>query len=810
MFKMRFGTALALLVALVSPLGLECTSTCRIGNQTGYVEGQCPMSLSSYSSLDKWGYYYECVTVHAWIKAEDLLSKTATVEILKPRKVTLRPVLRKRNRKRNNRTYHDGSSVLCKSGATNQLPHSTLFELVHECVKAEVGSVVNVSYNTKSTHCSDTYTVQGPMPDFDLSVDQSSKSINVSVKPQEDGKPVYAKWCYQKNPSDCMGEPDSKPVPINSSEPQSALLNFPYLLPCVCVEVYYINIQDASRRKKCPFQINSLIDLRDVWRSSEVTLYESKVTWGSECPANSLNISASLCWMQGEHVCIPVLNSTLDKNDAPTLVFNTTAVDKHPQMCMRFSLQDSHNITCLFKSDMSTWEVNIGPGRQSILVYLTSSSPAKFSAQLCVLTKTGCTPVGLTHSVTMDGNTKKEKTMNLPLHSPAEKPCVQVWQSDPALHGKRILCPDYTHNRSGLYAVAALIFVAVVALMGIFIHRVTKSGTAGWLYIQKPLLLVCSSDQPAHVSAVCAFASFLQGELGATVHTALWAQNSQRQVGAEAGVADLGPLPWLYGQWEAVGKAQGKVLIVWSPEAKKTYEKWREERVNVDVNGRKEEDYRKANEKICVEAEEDLKPNGRKCKKVAGNKESVKVCDDKEWCPQKEPSMVIGPVFTAALACLEGTLQRGKGREVAIVYFQGLCHSRDIPKAFRGVPRLCLPQDFWGLIQELGETRRQTETGKYRWHCWPRLLSKGLSAWLARRLAQRLQTVIPKTQGNKMQGLKTSLSSKMTSDKTGRLKLPLASRPGTVQEQELLCGSPWTAEKPKSQVSHGRPVLLET
>lgn len=172
--------------------------------------------------------------------------------------------------------------------------------------------------------------------------------------------------------------------------------------------------------------------------------------------------------------------------------------------------------------------------------------------------------------------------------------------------------------------------------------------------------------------------------------------------------------------------------------------------------------------------------------------------------------MVIGPVFTAALACLEGALHRGKGQEVAIVYFQGLCHSRDIPKAFRGVPRFCLPQDFWGLIQELGEMRRQTKTGKYRWHCWPRLLSKGLSAWLARRLAERLQTLLPKTQGNKIQGLRTVSSNKMMSDKTSGLKLPLASRPGTVQEQELLCGSPWRAEKPKSQVSHSRPVLLET
>uniref|UniRef100_A0A3P8TC29 SEFIR domain-containing protein n=1 Tax=Amphiprion percula TaxID=161767 RepID=A0A3P8TC29_AMPPE len=793
MCKMRFGAALTLLAVLVSPLGLECTSTCRVS----YVEGQCPISLTSNPFPDEWGYYYECVTVHVWMKAEGINS---------------RQVQRKPQQLR----FSNQRKVLCESGVTQQLPHSNtsfnLFELVYECVKAEVGSVVDVSYNATSTHCNDTYTVQGPMPDFDLSVDQSSKSFNVTVKPQEDVKPVYAKWCYQKNPSDCIGGPDSKPITIDSSQSQSALLNFPYLLPCVCAEVYYTD-RDAWRRKKCPLHINSLIDLRDVWRSSEVTLYESMVTWSSECPANSLNISASLCWMQRQHVCTPVLNSTLDKDDGPTLVFNTTAVDKHPQMCMRFSLQDSHNITCLFTSDMSTWEVDIGPGRQSILVYLTSSSPAKFSAQLCVLTETGCTPVGPSHSVTM---------VNIhiciflyPVHynlSLLTLPFsfLQVWQSHPALHGKRILCPDYTHNRSGLYVVAALIFVAVVALMGIFIHRVTKSGTPGWLYIQKPLLLVCSSDQPAHVSAVCAFASFLQGELGATVHTALWAQSSQRQVGAEAGVADLGPLPWLYGQWEAVGKAQGKVLIIWSPEAKKTYEKWREKRVNVDANSRKEEDYRKANEKICIEKKEDLKPNERKCKKAAGNKESVQLCDGKDWCPQKEASMVIGPVFTAALACLEGALQRGKGQEVAIIYFQGLCHSRDIPKAFRGVPRFCLPQDFWGLIQELGEMRRQTKAGKYRWHCWPRLLSKVLSVWLAQRLAQRLQTLLPKMRGNKMQGLRTTSSIKMTSNKTSRLKLPLASRPGTVQEQELLCGSLWRAEKLKSQVSHGRTVLLET
>lgn len=320
----------------------------------------------------------------------------------------------------------------------------------------------------------------------------------------------------------------------------------------------------------------------------------------------------------------------------------------------------------------------------------------------------------------------------------------------------------------------------------------------GWLRIQEPVLLVCSSEQSAHVSAVCSLASILQGELCATVHMALWAQSSQTQAGTGTGVADLGPLPWLYGQWEAVRKAQGKMLIIWSPEAKKTYEQWREERANMDNNERKMKDYSKADVshgKMRVEVDEDFKLNGKrlgkyKKEKAARKKSSVKLCDEKSCYTQREPSTVIAPVFTAALACLEGSLQEGKGQGVALVYFQGLCHSRDIPKALRGVPRYSLPQDFRGLIQELGGMRRRTKTGKFRWHCWPRLLSKVLSIWLARQLAQRLQTLLPQTQGKSV-----TSSGKMMSDKTqSRLKLPLAAdvtRPGTVQEHEPLHVSPW-------------------
>uniref|UniRef100_A0A3Q4I0Y3 SEFIR domain-containing protein n=1 Tax=Neolamprologus brichardi TaxID=32507 RepID=A0A3Q4I0Y3_NEOBR len=536
---------------------------------------------------------------------------------------------------------------------------------------------------------------------------------------------------------------------------QSAILNISYLLPCVLANVCIPGMLLACRSKFFCVNIAST-DGRDAFSTSEITFYTDGFMLKTLCPASQLNISASLCWMQHKHLCTPVLNSTLEKKDK--LKYDTTAVDKHPQMCVQLSVQGIRNISCPFTADTPSWEVSIGPGRQMIMVHVNSFSPATFSSQLCVLTESECTAVGNAHSVTMVGNTS-EKIINLPLHFYSKNPCVQVWQSDPVRHGRRILCPDYTHNRLGLYAVAVLIFVFAVASFGIFIHRATKRGAAGWLYIQKPLLLVCSSGQSDHISAVCALASILQEELGATVRTPLWAQNSKSQDESGPGVADLGPLPWLYGQWDAVCKEQGKVLVIWSPEAKKTYQKWTMERANTDQSERKEVDCRNAHtkhEKTKAELEEDVKQNGRKLgkfkkEKAVGKKDGAKLCDDKDSYRQKEASALIEPMFTAVLARLKRVLQEHKNQEVVLIYFQGLGHSKDIPKAFREVRQYCLPQDFRGLIGELGEMTRSV---RFRWPCWPRVLSKVLAIWLAQKLSQRLQTLVPQTQQNKVQSRK--------------------------------------------------------
>uniref|UniRef100_A0A8B9HTN5 Uncharacterized protein n=1 Tax=Astyanax mexicanus TaxID=7994 RepID=A0A8B9HTN5_ASTMX len=72
---------------------------------------------------------------------------------------------------------------------------------------------------------------------------------------------------------------------------------------------------------------------------------------------------------------------------------------------------------------------------------------------------------------------------------------------------------------------------------------------------RKPVLLVCSSEDVDHVAAMCALASGLQEELRIDVRLAQWALCSTR-----ASLAQLGPAPWLYGQWQEVQQAGGVVL----------------------------------------------------------------------------------------------------------------------------------------------------------------------------------------------------------------------------------------------------------
>ncbi|CAL8234714.1 unnamed protein product [Boreogadus saida] len=347
----------------------------------------------------------------------------------------------------------------------------------------------------------------------------------------------------------------------------------------------------------------------------------------------------------------------------------------------------------------------------------------------------------------MTDGSKGDLQLNVPVYTIAESPCVQVWQSAPPRLGKRILCPEYTHRRSGMLVAAALLIGVLMALLAFMVYKVTKSGTTGWLSIHKPVLLVCSSGQPAHVSAACALASILQGELCAAVRMALWSQSSDRQAGAGAGsgVADLGPLPWLYGEWDAVQQAQGKLLVVWSPEAKRVFERTTEQETQTERRkreGTRKVEARRGKATDALDGEEGWRTIARTL--TYGTEKDALLEGDDPSDASSEGSSTTGPVLRATLARLKGVLREpGRSHPVVLISLRGLNHNRDIPDELRGVPRYSLPGDFRGLIQELGGIVSGPNWEELGCDCWPRLRSKVLLLWLARRLSHQLKTWLP-------------------------------------------------------------------
>lgn len=184
--------------------------------------------------------------------------------------------------------------------------------------------------------------------------------------------------------------------------------------------------------------------------------------------------------------------------------------------------------------------------------------------------------------------------------------------------------------------------------------------------------------------------------------------------------AQLGPVPWLYGQCQAVQKAGGLVLIAWSPDAYRAYLRWRKSERKAEL----------CKTGLYSAAEEE--------------EEEEQLCCDEE-CMEKptESCSITAPVFNAALSCLwTGIRGDCHGRGFGLVCFPSLNNNiTRIPKQLRCVRKYCLPKDLCSLINDL--TGSQDGSGKTRGGCWPRLLSKALSLCVSRQLAPRLEAKLP-------------------------------------------------------------------
>lgn len=241
-------------------------------------------------------------------------------------------------------------------------------------------------------------------------------------------------------------------------------------------------------------------------------------------------------------------------------------------------------------------------------------------------------------------------------------------------------------------------------------------------------MLVSSSDEAAHVSAILALASGLEAELRCSVRLALWDHCTSQD-----SIAHLGPVPWLHTQCQAVLQTGGVILIAWSSgvslENSELYEKYdyEEDRDNI-LKGEKDTEMHEVTQKA-----ECQKRTLQGCEEQCGEKTSVTV-----------------PVLIATLSCLQAALQSENQRDnFILLYFQRKGYgdgksNGNLPAVLHTLTRFYLPQNLPKLVLELCVSsmgsKAQTENKKISWWLW--LGGPWWAHHVSRRLARRLQNCL--------------------------------------------------------------------
>lgn len=235
-------------------------------------------------------------------------------------------------------------------------------------------------------------------------------------------------------------------------------------------------------------------------------------------------------------------------------------------------------------------------------------------------------------------------------------------------------------------------------------------------------MLVSSSDEETHVSAVLALASGLESELRCSVRLALW-----DHCASQDSIAQLGPVPWLHAQCQAVLQTGGMILIAWSSgvslennELHETYD-YKEEWA-YDVKAEKETQIHTVTQKAECQ-KRTLQGHEDQC----GEKTSVTV-----------------PVLVATLSCLQAAQQSGNQKDnFVLLYFQrkGYRDSKsngNLPALLHTLTRYHLPQNLPKLVLELCvDSKAQTVDKKTS--CWLWLARPWWAHQVSGRLARRLR-----------------------------------------------------------------------
>ncbi|XP_072276759.1 interleukin-17 receptor E isoform X2 [Pyxicephalus adspersus] len=479
------------------------------------------------------------------------------------------------------------------------------------------------------------------------------KRIVVSM-PQSQN--AYARLCHRFIACEDL-ENGGKKL-FNSSHNVS--LSYDTLLPCLCIEVFYPH-RNSKRNQTCPFKNHPEPYFTDLIKVSakEIKFHVKTMIVLYESPC-WIWPNVSLCSKQNGS-CVVIPDATVESDNLGSSKgcwgfleeqalcafqkFYIEDIDPDPNLCFKFSIMNHTYYKCPNNSDR-VWKVDVKFNLFDVLLKISSNVSASFSGAICYHNQS--TGICSIQSAVYNFSTphqKHRKKMQLSLPWPGFGRCIKVWRSDVRFAHEYLICSfDYSHKHLGLIAFAALLVAFTLTLLFFLtFRRIWKIFTAPlW---RRTILLVYSPDSSEYKTLICAFADFLQNILGCEVILDMWDMNT---------ISQIGMLPWFYQKRELISQRKGKVMIVWTTRTTSMYHQWMNRQLNSFA-----------------------------------------------W---KDPANLFG----AAMSCLNKDLgaeqEDGQLKEYAIVYFEGLCERKDIPKSLKKISRYRLFKDLYRLVTKLQDT----------------------------------------------------------------------------------------------------------
>nr|XP_033781884.1 interleukin-17 receptor C [Geotrypetes seraphini] len=342
------------------------------------------------------------------------------------------------------------------------------------------------------------------------------------------------------------------------------------IVPCLCIEAWWKDIEDAPRQATCPFWNYSEYE-ENVWRKTNLILkVPGKImVWQLQALCSVVG-EIVLCW-----------NSSLDSHcqEIPhsrqkilvNVVQEFKPVIRHPALCVQVWREGKvWRTQCpQEKANETTRE---GPrdswGRNHVLIMVNENSVSNVS--ICILEGGSC--ISLRNS-TMSLHKAAFLERQLLQDSLSDK-CEMVWSPHGNLSGAVLLCPldKYIRLRSTL-AWPICILIAFCALV---LSMLQKERLKEWLKSLKEdynspgfvssrrVLILYSPDHAAFERLVGIFASALQ-DLQFKVTVDLWCRSK---------ISAIGTMAWFHSQQREVLEQNGAIILLFSKGALDKCTEW--------------------------------------------------------------------------------------------------------------------------------------------------------------------------------------------------------------------------------------------